>query len=244
LAASAPPTMRENATMDEMKLLEDFRAAVAPPDDRILAQARSRMLAADPDRSATRARSPLRRVRWPQLAVSGAAIAAIAVTLSVVLPGGADGTFATKAWAVGRNPNGTVTVTTTQQLQDPAGLQRALREDGITAYVQVNGMSQGQQGGGAACSYAHLDMAPEAIQAAVVTANQIYVRSGETGSVKLPTGHPVVAELLSWTIHPSAMPPGSSILLVDWVSRVFRGVMHPVVISADTAPVCSPTSAS
>jgi hypothetical protein len=33
--------------MDEMKLLEDFRAALAPPDDRILAQARSRMLAAD-----------------------------------------------------------------------------------------------------------------------------------------------------------------------------------------------------
>ena len=55
--------MRENATMDEMKLLEDFRAAVAPPDDRILTQARSRMLAADPDRSGTRARSPLRRVR-------------------------------------------------------------------------------------------------------------------------------------------------------------------------------------
>ena len=69
--------------MDEMKLLEDFRAAVAPPDDRILAQARSRMLAADPDRSGTRARSPLRRVRWPQLAVSGAAIAAIAVAAIV-----------------------------------------------------------------------------------------------------------------------------------------------------------------
>jgi hypothetical protein len=236
--------MRENATMDEMKLLEDFRAAVALPDDRILAQARSRMLAADPDRSGTRARSPLRRVRWPQLAVSGAAIAAIAVTLSVVLPGGADSTFATKAWAVERNPNGTVTVTTDQQLEDPAGLQRALREDGITAYVQVNAASQGQQGGGAACSYAHLDTAPEAVQTAVVTANQISVKSDGTGSVKLPTGHPVVAELVSWTIHPSAMPPGSSILLADWVSSEFSTVMHPVVIGTATAPVCSPTSAS
>jgi hypothetical protein len=230
--------------MDEMKLLEDFRAAVAPPDDRILAQARSRMLAADPDRSGTRARSPLRRVRWPQLAVSGAAIAAIAVTLSVVLPGGADGTFATKAWAVGRNPDGTVTITADQQFQDPAGLQRALREDGITAYVQLNAMSSQQQDGGPACSYAHLDVAPEAVQTAVVTTNKISVQSDRTGSVKLPTGHPVVAELVSWTIHPSAMPPGSSILLAAWVSSVFSVGMHPVVISTDATPVCSPTSAS
>jgi hypothetical protein len=230
--------------MDEMKLLEDFRAAVAPPDDRILAQARSRMLAADPDRSGTRARSPLRRVRWPQLAVSGAAIAAIAVTLSVVLPGGAAGTFATKAWAVERNPDGTVTVTIDQQLQDPAGLQRALREDGITAYVQVNGISTGQQGGAAACSYAHLDTAPEAVQTAVVTANQIPVTSDGTGSAKLPTAHLVRGDLVSWTIHPSAMPPGSSILVADWVSSAFSAVMHPVVISTAAAPVCSPTSPS
>ena len=145
--------------------------------------------------------------------MSGAAIAAIAVTLAVVLPGGADGTFATKAWAVGRNPDGTVTVTADEQLQDPAGLQRALREDGITAYVQLNAMSSQQQSGGPACSYAHLDMAPEAVQTAVVTTNQISVKSDGTGSVKLPTGHPVVADLVSWTIHPSAMPPGSSILL-------------------------------
>jgi hypothetical protein len=236
--------MRENATMDEMKLLGDFRAAVAPPDDRILAQARSRMLAADPDRPSGRARSPLRRVRWPQLAVSGAAIAAIAVTLSVVLPGGADSTFATKAWAVERNPNGTVTITADEQLEDPAGLQRALREDGITAYVQLNAMSNQQQGGGPACSYAHLDVAPGAVQTAVVTTNQISVKSDGTGSVRLPTGHPVAAELVSWTIHPSAMPPGSSILLAAWVSSVFSVGMHPVVISTDAAPVCSPTSAS
>ena len=228
--------------MDEMKVLEDFRAAVAPPDVRILAQARSRMLAAAPDRSGsgTRARGPRRRVRWPQLAVSGAAIAAIAVTLSVVLPGGADGTFATKAWAVGRNPDGTVTVTADQQLQDPAGLQRALREDGITAYVQLNAMSKRQDGLGQACSYAHLDVAPDAVQTAVVTTNQISVKS----DVRLPTGHPVVADLVSWTIHPRAMPPGSSILLAAWVSSVFSVGMHPVVISTDTTPVCSPTSAS
>jgi hypothetical protein len=236
--------MRENANMDEMKLLEDFRAAVAPPDGRILAQARSRMLAGDLDRSGGRARSPRRRVRWPQLALGGAggaALAAIAITLSVVLPGGPDGTFATKAWAVERNPNGTVTMN--QQFQDPAGLQRALQEDGITAFVQVNAMSKGQLGGGAACAYAHLNSAPEAVQEAVITENRIPVEPNGTSSVKLPTGHPVAAELVSWTIHPSAMPPGSSILFADWVSA-FSLLMHPAVLSTDGAPICTPASAS
>jgi hypothetical protein len=85
-----------------------------------------------------------------------------------------------------------------------------------------------------------VDVASEAVQTAVVTTNQISVKS----DVKLPTGHPVVADLVSWTIHPSAMPPGSSILLAAWVSSVFSVGMHPVVISTDTTPVCSPTSAS
>jgi hypothetical protein len=228
---SATPTMRENATMDELKLLEDFRAAVAPPDDRILARARSRMLAADFDRSGDRAGSPRRRVRWPQLAVGGAAIAALAVTLSIVLPGGADGTFVTKAWAVERNPDGTVTVTMDQQIQDPAGVQRALREDGISAYVQVNATVNGPQGGGQACSYAHLDKAPAAVQKAVITSNQIPVESNGTSQE-------------SWTIHPSAMPRGSSILFADWVSSAFSAVLNPSVLSTDAAPVCAPRAVS
>lgn len=230
--------------MNEMKLLEDFRAAVAPPNDEVLALARSRMLAADPDRSGGRARSLRRHVRWPQLTLSGAAIAAIAVTLSVVLPGGADGTFATKAWAVERNPDGTVTVAMDQQFRDPAGLQRALRGDGITAYVQLNGMSNGQQGGGIACAYAHLDAAPEAVQNAVVTTNTIPVKAHGIGSATVPTKHPAVAEQLSWTIHPSAMPPGSSILFADWLSSAFSAVMNPVVRTTNAVPICVPTLAS
>jgi hypothetical protein len=218
--------MREDATMDELKLLEDFRAAVAPPDDLILARARSRMLAADFDRSGDRAGSPRRRVRWPQLAVGGAAIAALAVTLSIVLPGGADGTFVTKAWAVERNPDGTVTVTMDQQIQDPAGVQRALREDGVSAYVQVNATVTGPQDVELACSYAHLDKAPAAVQKAVITSNRIPVESNGTSQQ-------------SWTIHPNAMPPGSSILFADWVSSAFSAVLNPSVLSTDTAPVCT-----
>jgi hypothetical protein len=218
--------------MDEMKLLQDFRAAVAPPDHEVLAQARSRMLAADLVRSATSATNRRRRVRWPQLAISGTAIAAIAITLSIVLPGGADGTFATKAWAVERNPDGTVTVTMKQQFQDPAGLQRALRQDGITAFVQVNGISKGKQSAGLACSYGHLDTASAAVQKAVIAPKHIpqsaHGAAGET----------------AWTIHPSAMPPGSSILFADWVSSVVSVLMHPLVLSTNAPPVCAPTSAS
>lgn len=230
--------------MDEMKLLEDFRAAVAPPDDRILAEARSRMLAVDRDRSGGRVPGLRGRVRWTHLALSGAAVAAIAITLSVVLPGGPDGTFVTKAWAVERNPDGTVTVTMNQQFQDPAGVQRALQDDGITAYVQVNAMSKGRHGAGQACSYAHLDRAPEAVQKAVITTNQIPAEPNGTGPVRLPTGHPVVAELVSWTIHPSAMRPGSSILFADWVSSAFSVLMNPAVLTTDAAPICTPTPAS
>jgi hypothetical protein len=212
--------------MDELKLLEDFRAVVAPPDDEVLARARTRILAAGSDRPNGRAGSRRRRVRWPQLAVSGAAIAALAVTLSIVLPGGADGSFVTKAWAVERNPDGTVTVTMDQQILDPAGLQRALREDGVNAYVQVNATAQGPQGGGQACSYAHLDRASAAVQASVITTNQI--PAGSNG-----------ASQASWTIHPGAMPPGSSILFADWVSSAFSAVLNPAVLSTDKVPVCA-----
>jgi hypothetical protein len=163
--------------------------------------------------------------------VGGAAIAALAVTLSIVLPGGADGTFVTKAWAVERNPDGTVTVTMDQQIQDPAGVQRALREDGISAYVQVNATVSGPQGGGRACSYAHLDKAPAAVQKAVITSNQIPVASNGISQE-------------SWTIHPSAMPPGSSILFADWVSSAFSAVLNPSVLSTDATPVCTLTPAS
>jgi hypothetical protein len=212
--------------MDELKLLEDFRAAVAPPDDEVLARARAGILAAGSRRPGSRAGSRRRRVRWPQLAVSGAVIAALAVTLSIVLPGGAGGTFITKAWAVERNPDGTVTVTMDQQIQDPAGVQRALRADGINAWVQVNATAQGSQGGGQVCSYAHLVKVPAAVQRAVITSNQ--VPAGSKGATQA-----------SWTIHPSAMPPGSSILFADWVSSAFSALMNPAVLGTDTAPVCT-----
>ena len=77
--------------MDEMKLLLEFRAAVAPPDDAVLARAKAGML----DRGM--AGQGGRRVRWPRLpgtrprlVLTGLAAAAAAAVISValVVPGG------------------------------------------------------------------------------------------------------------------------------------------------------------
>lgn len=77
--------------MDEMQLLEEFRAVVAPPDPGTLAQARARVLAGAPAGQASRrARWPHLPGRWPKLALTGLAAAATATAVAVALaaPGG------------------------------------------------------------------------------------------------------------------------------------------------------------
>jgi hypothetical protein len=57
--------------MNEMKLLEDFRAAVAPPDEELLARTRARVLGGGQDgRGARGRRLPVSR---PRLALTGLA---------------------------------------------------------------------------------------------------------------------------------------------------------------------------
>ena len=78
--------------MNEMHLLEEFRAAVAPPDPETLTRARARVLGGTADGQASRrARWPRLPGSWPKLALTGLAAttmaAAVAVTLAV--PGGA-----------------------------------------------------------------------------------------------------------------------------------------------------------
>jgi len=77
--------------MNEMQVLAEFRAAVAPPEPAALAAARARVL----DRTAAgpggrRAPGP-RRPGWPKLALTGLAAAATAAAVVVVVaaPGGA-----------------------------------------------------------------------------------------------------------------------------------------------------------
>lgn len=80
--------------MDEMQLLEEFRAVVAPPDPGTLAQARARVLDdAAAGQASRRTRWPRLAGRWPKLALTGLAAAATAtataVTVALAAPGGA-----------------------------------------------------------------------------------------------------------------------------------------------------------
>jgi hypothetical protein len=77
--------------MNEMQLLEEFRAVVAPPDPGTLARARARVLAgAAAGQPSRRARWPRLAGRWPKLALTGLAAAATATAVAVALaaPGG------------------------------------------------------------------------------------------------------------------------------------------------------------
>jgi hypothetical protein len=65
------------------------------------------------------------------LAATAAAAIAIAIVSGLSIGGGSDG----KAWAVDRNPDGSVTVRI-DSLADAAGLQRKLNEAGVPALVQ------------------------------------------------------------------------------------------------------------
>ena len=78
--------------MNEMQLLEEFRAVVAPPGPGPLAQARARVLdGAAAGQASRRARWPRLPGRWPKLALTGlaAAATATAVTVALAAPGGA-----------------------------------------------------------------------------------------------------------------------------------------------------------
>jgi hypothetical protein len=78
--------------VNEMQLLEEFRAVVAPPDPGTLAQARARVLAgAAGGQGPRRARGPRRPGSWPKLALTGLAAATMAAAVAVTLavPGGA-----------------------------------------------------------------------------------------------------------------------------------------------------------
>ena len=82
------------------------------------------------------AATPRHRVRTAALAACALAAAGAAVAVPAVLPGGGPGSVVTAAWAVTRGPGGTVKVTFGRTLRDFAGLQHALRADGVRAYVR------------------------------------------------------------------------------------------------------------
>jgi hypothetical protein len=110
---------------------------------------------------------------------------------------------------------------TFKQVADPAGLQRALRSDGIRARVMSPAMKaawvRGSREQYVSCTYPWSGpwFAPARTQHAAVTWN--------------PAG--AVA-----TIHPAAMPPGSVLLIADTSTDTVGMVSRPAVLNSNRLP--------
>jgi hypothetical protein len=245
--------------MDEISMFAGLRPA-APADadaEAIHAAVRGRVTSvlseADPaargDRPPAR-RSPTGPRRSPvrRRAIIGGGLVAAAAAAAIAVPAwlpGTDGNALAKAWAVERNSDGTVTVAVSQQFNDPAGLQRALAADGITAFVTLHReitLHRKITGQDARvtyiyhdCDYTNLDYAPLDVQRAVVAEGKNTVSSPPSVFDLYPT----------FVIHPAAMPKGAALLIAAWRSSdgPGGGTMDPYVLRTDTPPVCTPNTA-
>jgi hypothetical protein len=180
------------------------------------------------------ARMPRRRRRLLMAGGIVTAAAAAAIVVPAVFPGGTSGTFIAKAWAVERNGDGSVTFSISKSFDDPAGLRRALKADGVTAFVVINRLITGGSATYDACEFDSADFAPGVVQKAVVTLG---------GHVDAPPGQVVVWP--TWTLRPAAMPQGSALLIASWlpVNRhdPSASTMIPMVLRADRLPPCVPS---
>ena len=110
----------------------------------------------------SRGRAMRARRRIPRVAAALGAAAAAAFAVSVALPAShpaSEPGAQLAAWTVARQADGSIQVTI-RELQDPAGLQRTLRADGVPASVtftgQQNPACQGYPGGGSQSQRRHL----------------------------------------------------------------------------------------
>jgi hypothetical protein len=188
-----------------------------------------------------RSRAIRARRRIP--AVAGALTAAAAATAAAALvltsgpgavpgqqaPAGHTRTVVTAAWTVREDAGGTVTVYL-RQYANPAGLQQALRADGVNAIIRPVTYAVHTDGEAyPTCTFDLTNRAPLAVQNAVLTLIRHYLR----------TAH--------FIIHPDAMPRGSALFLpfMANVPDQNRGnpgnvAMHPRVLNNDTVPACVP----
>jgi hypothetical protein len=229
--------------MSELKTLRDMRPALPQAElEAMRMTARERFLAG------TRARRARRW--WPLPVLAGGLAAAAAATGAAALvltgPGAVPGqhdrgghprTVVTAAWTVREDADGTVTIYL-RQYTDPAGLQHTLHADGINAIVHpglyipwpliVRGIRLPPlQLGHPVCYYPATDLAPQAVQRAVVT----FIHED------LPA---------RFIIHPDAMPQGSALFL-DFRAGGPLGprngntgvsAWRPAVLNNDTVPTC------
>jgi hypothetical protein len=194
--------------MDEITMFATLRPADPAEPEPVRERARHRLEGALRER--TRRRRAYRRPVL--LAGAAAAVAACAaIVLPAVLPASGGGSVVTAAWAVERQPDGTVDVTV-NDVFDLGGLQQALTAAGISArvitvatnpatytgpLVAVNPTSRVTVSG---CFYpatgSYFEPAP--VQQAVVT------------QVATPPG---TAIHVLYKINPRAMPAGSVLLI-------------------------------
>jgi hypothetical protein len=238
--------------MDEISMFAALRPTPPADADAIRAAVRERVTSALPeaDPKAEGRRSPGRRSptgprrSWTRrrVLIGGglvAAATAVAIAIPAWLPGAGD-TVMAKAWDVERNGDGTITIAVSQQFNDPAGLQRALAADGITAFVTMNRLITGvnAKAGNAytydACDYVTVDYEPEAVQSAVVTEGNNTL----TASPQSNLAH------WTWIIDPAALPAGSALLIPAWRSSDGDAIgwQNPTVLRTRERPVCTPNA--
>jgi hypothetical protein len=224
--------------MNEISTLRELRPAPPPAElEALQAAARQRFVAgtrSQPARARPRWRLPVLAGGLTAAAAAGAATALVLASGPAAVPSqqgtaGHAGTIVTAAWTVREDAAGTVTVYL-RQYADPAGLQQTLRADDINAIVRPVPYTLGASNRKAypACLYSTAGDAPLTVQYAVIT------------GVKQDTG-------LQFSIHPTAMPPGSALFLpfMADVPDVSTGgtstwALKPRVLNNDAVPGCVP----
>jgi hypothetical protein len=203
--------------MDEVSLVTQLRPAPPPDPDEFCQAARARLSAAYHDRTPQWRRPGA--LALGTAALTGVAVAAIAITGPASPSHPAAGhhlvKIETAAWSVRANRDLTVTITV-RQTRDPAGLQRALRQEGVPAVVSfspaVTVTVNGQQITGPACEYVGSQLAGADVSQAVIVPGSVDGSTPAWGAVPVtPSG--VLQASLVFTIRPSALPSGDVILI-------------------------------
>jgi hypothetical protein len=204
--------------VDEITLFAELKPA--PPEETTDMQARAR---ARLGRAiSTPGPAPARPYRRRRLAL-GLSVVAVAACAATVVPsvlfGGQSTTLATPAYAVTRGADGTVSVTIYDiaTAADGAGLQRALRAEGVPALVWVGEFGK-QSIAKAVCQAPASDFESQKVQEAVVRTelNGHLIGPGDIVIFGLPAQLTPAERAsykkdpgLRYIIHPSAMPGGS-----------------------------------
>jgi hypothetical protein len=193
--------------MDEITMYTMLRPEAPDHADELAEAARQRVAGAFCTPTRPGGRGPARR-RLLLATGAIAAAAATAIVVPAVLPGREAGPLVTAAWAVQRNPDGTVGVTF-KQARDAAGLQRALRAEGVPAWVRYIPFVRtlaGDYRRAENCAQTGPGNLPGGQRNVTIT-EQVFPFLAAGGT---PAGDAL-------TIRPSAIPEGDSILVeVSW----------------------------